>query len=202
MKIIYTSILLFIAFIPVYAQDQIKRIIYEDLFFLNDVYNGCIIQFEQKKIIIKDKDTIRDFKTIEEIREDFKDRVTLIKIDSMNNFYFVEVNFNLIANIDYFDLFSKNTFNYVLYKSQGKFFKINGFVVSDILILNRSEIPEMVRNEARILAPKKFSIYLKKRNVDKIRKYLSISVLEKINKSGFKFNYRPYVKDVVCGHVP
>lgn len=86
----------------------------------------------------------------------------------------------------------------MLYKSQGEFHKINGFLISEILILNRSEIPEMVRDKAKIEAPKKFSTYLKKRNVDKIRKSLSVSVLEKINQLGFQMNYRPYVKDIVC----
>lgn len=197
MKAFYTSLLLLIAFSPVNAQEQVKKIIYEDLFLLNDLYDGCIIQFEQKKLIIKEKDTISDFNTIETISQDFN-RITFVKIDSINAFYFVEVKFDLIANPRYVGLFSNNTFSYVLYKSEGNYYKINGFLISDILILNRSEIPEMVRDMARIEAPKKFSTYLIKRNVDKIRKYLSVSVLEKINQLGFSLNYRPYVKDIVC----
>lgn len=197
MKAIYTAILLLAVFNPVYAQEQIKKIIYEDLFSLNDLYNGCIIQFEQKKNIIKGNDTISDFKTVETIRQDYN-RVTLVKVDSINGYYFVEVKFDLNANPRYTGLFSNNTFSYTLYKSQSEFHKINGFLISDILVLNRSEIPEMVRDKAKIEAPKKISTYLKKRNIDKIRKSLSVSVLEKINQLGFQMNYRPYVKDIVC----
>lgn len=197
MKAIYTAILLLAVFNPVYAQEQIKKIIYEDLFSLNDLYNGCIIQFEQKKNIIKGNDTISDFKTVETIRQDYN-RVTLVKVDSINGYYFVEVKFDLNDNPRYTGLFSNNTFSYTLYKSQSEFHKINGFLISDILVLNRSEIPEMVRDKAKIEAPKKISTYLKKRNIDKIRKSLSVSVLEKINQLGFQMNYRPYVKDIVC----
>ena len=183
------------AFNPIYAQDQIKKIIYEDLFSLNDLYNGCIIQFEQKKILIKDNDTISDFKTVETIRQDFN-RLTLVKIDSVNGYYFVEVKFDLISNSRYVGLFSKSTFKYVLYKKSDKYYKVNGFLVSEILLIDTPS--ELLRSMARIVAPKKFARFIRHRNTDKIKNYLSVSVLEKITQLGFQFNYRPYVKDIVC----
>lgn len=172
-----------------------KKIIFEDLLFLNDLYNDCIIQFEQKKLIIKEKDTICVFNTIETIRQDFN-RVTVVAIDSVNSVYFVEARFDLNANPRYIDLFSKNTFSYVLYKSGGNYYKIDGFIVSEILKVNIAA--DLLRDIARIEAPKKFYKYIQRRNIDKIRKYLSVSVLKKINQLGFQFNYRPYVKDIVC----
>lgn len=195
MKAIFTAILLLVAFNSIYAQEQIKKIIYEDLFSLDDLYNGCIIQFEQKAILIKGNDTISDFKTVETIRQDFN-RVTLVKIDSVNQYYFVEVKFDLIPNSRYLGLFSNNTFIYVLYKKSNKYYKINGFLVSEILLTDTPR--EYIRSMARIEAPNKFTKHIRCRNIDKIEKYLSVSVLEKINQLGFQYNYRPYVKDILC----
>lgn len=191
-----TILLLFYTFSTIYAQENIKKIIYEDLFALNDIYNNCIIQFEQKKIIIKDNDTIWDFKNVEEIRQDFENRVTLINVDSINNYYLVEASFDLIANAPYFGLFSENNFKYILYKNNNKYYKINGFLVSEILLTNTSS--ELIRSMARIKSPKKFTKYLNRRNIDKIKNYLSVSVLENIKNLGFNIYYKPYIKDFIC----
>jgi hypothetical protein len=195
MKTFCISLLLLIAFSSINAQEQIKKIIFEDLLFLNDLYNGCILQYEQNKIIIKGRDTISDFNTIETIRSNFN-RVTIIEIDSINSFYFVEVRFDLNANPRYLELFSNNTFSYVFYKSEGNYYKINGFFISEILMANIE--PDLLRDIARKEVPKKLYKYIQNRNIEKIRKHLTVSVLKKIDQLGFQFNYRPYVKDIVC----
>ena len=193
------SIILFTccAFSSTFAQIDVKQIIYEDLFALNDMYKGCILMLKQEKRIITDNDTINQINTITTLKDSADSRVLIIKIDTIVPFYFVEVKFKLLSGHPYINLFSKNTFKYVLYKEHNKYYKIDGFLVSDILVaLNYKEI---LKNSARINAPNKFwRRYLIKRNLTKIQKYLSVSVLKEIKKSGSYICDTPYVVDLIC----
>jgi hypothetical protein len=177
---------------PLYGQeDTIKKIIYEDLYLLNNIYNGCIIQYEQSELKIFGKDTILYFNTIESIKTDFLNRVKVLRIDSLNNYFYIEVRFDLLPQSPFLGLFTNNTFNYVLYRKGNKFLKINGFTVSEILFTDTYSMD--LRGMARIDAPKKFGKFIINRNSDKIKNYLSISVLQKINALGIKINFKPYV---------
>jgi len=197
MKMILTLVLFICCpFNIAIAQSEIKRIIYEDLLALNEIYDGCIIQFEQEKWIFKDNDTIREINTIATLVDSSESRVLINKIDSVNQFYFVEIKFDLISKSPYFNLFSENIFNYVLYKDRNHYYKIDGFLISEILFTTSP--PKLLKGSARINAPNKFMRHLKNRNIPKLQKYLSVSVLESIRNSGFYISDKPYVKDKIC----
>lgn len=195
-KIILIFLLFTFYFNSAFSQQSIKKVIYEDLLLLNNLYDGCIIQFEQKKYLIKGTDTKKDNRTLNDLKDDFENRVIITRIDSFNNFYSVVVRFNLIPNSRYKGLFDDNVFRYVLYKQQHNFLKINGFFTSDILRIKENPLVS-----SKVISSngfKKLSKYLKKRNVDKIKNYLSISILEILKNSGYEFYYRPYVKEILC----
>jgi len=184
------------AFNLTFAQQDIKQIIYDDLLTLNDLYNGCIIQFKQEKWIINDNDTIKRINTLLTLRDSSNSRVLILKIDTINQFYFTEIKFDLLANTSYVNLFSDNTFKYVLYKENDKYYKINGFLVSDILYT--TICPKLLKSVVKINTPRKFERHIKKRNVTKIQNYLFVSVLNEIKNRGFYVCDKPYVKDIIC----
>jgi hypothetical protein len=191
-------LLLIICFNSTFAQKQIKQIIYKDLLELNDLYDGCIIQYSQEKWIFKDKDTIKLRNTLSTLKDSSESRVKVIKIDSISGFYFVEVKFELLpANIAYINLFSDNKFEYVLYKvNANKYLKINGFLVSEIF--NATGYSISIKDEARINAPKRFNRYIRFNRADKIQKYLTVSVLKGIKDMGYNIRCEPYVKLDFC----
>lgn len=196
---IFMTIIVFMccAFNSIFAQKDIKQIIYDDLLALNDMYNGCIINFKQEKWIIRDNDTIKQINTLTTLKDSSDSRVLIVEIDTIYPFYFVEVKFKLLANAPYSNLFSGNSFKYLLYKENDEYYKINGFLVSDILYV--SNWIGRLKDSAKINAPNKFwSRYLLKRNVTKIQNYLSVSVLKEIKNLGFYICDKPYVKDIIC----
>lgn len=197
MKILFT-VTLFIYYTTslLFAQSELKQIIYADLLAINDLYNGCIIQYKQDKWVILENDTIKQLNTIATLKDSSESRVSIIKIDSINQFYFVDVRFDLIAQAPYNNLFSANIFNYVLYKENNYYFNIDGFLVSEILYTTTPT--HLLKSSAKISAPNKFGRYIEERNVAKIQKYLSVSVLERIKSMGFHISDKPFVKDQIC----
>ncbi len=195
MKVIYITIWLLVIFKPIFGQEQIKKIIYEDLFFLNNMYDGCILQPEWGST------------PIDSFKRDIK-YIKIVKIDSINpydspiQYYFVEVKINLAENTIYGVMHGgllDYTFSYVLYRKFNKYYKIDGFFVSEVLTApldNNQSLFETLKKRKKI--PKKFIKYMRKRNTKKLQKYLSVSILERMNYLGFNFNCEPYVKDVIC----
>jgi len=198
MKVYFMTILLtYLASGLIYAQESvIKKIIYDDLYTLDNTYEDCIIQSNQEKWLITGKDTFKHKHTRQTLRDSSESRVSIIQIDSSLGFYFVEVKFDLISGFHHFNLF-KNTFKYVLYKSRGKFYRVNGFLISDILLI--SEPPNLIKSGAKINGPTfMFVKHFKKRNTIKISKYLFVSILLELNNYGYDYHYEPYVKDIIC----
>lgn len=195
MKAVISIVLVFGFFFQVKAQDNIKELILDDLLLVNEVFNGCLIQSNQEKIIVSETDTFKSITSIPVWSADI-DRVKLLKIDSLNSFYFVDAKFDLIPNYRFSYLFANSIFSYVLYRSGGEFFKIDGFFCSDIL--NVELDPEWFRSFRIVNAPRSFSRLILKRKASKIKEYLSVSVIAKINEFGFHLDCRPYVKDRMC----
>lgn len=203
MKIlIIVPIFIYCTFDLVLAQKEtiIKQIIYNDLLALNEIYDGRIIQFNQNLAVVKDNDTIIHQNTITTLKDSSSSRVEIINIEDQFGFYFIEVKFNLISNSPYFGLFSEKVFKYILYERANKYYKINGFLVSEVLFTNKLK---WYKKEVKRIAPDyrlnhhRFDRFIRKRNIVKIQKYLSVSVIKGINDLGFYFYDKPYVKDII-----
>ena len=184
-----------------YSQNNdIKRIIYDDLYKLNALYDSCLIQFEQNVRIVKKDDTVHKINTVNTLKASYDSIVSVVNIDSSNlGFYFVEVEFNLIFNIPNCYDFYKNSFEYTLYKSpKGQYYKVDGFLVSELLYINELSAGRL-KKQAKINAPTfLFTKYFKKKNAKNLSKYLSISFFKVLNKYGYNFDQYPYVKNTVC----
>lgn len=192
----FLVLMLCVALNSAFAQMDIKKIIFDDLLALNDLYDGCIIQFSQVKRIVNNSDTIKQVNTLVDLLDSSDSRVFITKIDSVGQYFYIEARFDLLSKAPYFGLFTENTFNYVLYKENSKYYRINGFLVSEILYTTTPL--DLMKSYAKIKAPNRFKKHLGKRDVSKIRNYLYVSVMSGIRALGFNFCDKPYVKDVVC----
>ena len=170
--------------------------IFEDFLWLNDIYDGKLLQEIQRERIIKDDDTIRNFKSLEQIRNEYDKRVIVHEFDSSGNFFFIEVSFRIIGKNPFFNFGDlQNRFKYVVYKDGDVLYKLNGFGTSEILLLDDVSNESLAINLMKVkgLRKWKFKSNLKKRDIDKISNYLTISVLKQIKNRGWRINTKPYV---------
>ena len=187
----------FAALVSYGQESEIKRVILDDLILLDSIYDGCIISPTQNRMIIQEADTLREYYSLNDIKNSYDSIVSIIQVDSSSSFILVEVRFKLMEQVSFSGLFSNNTFEYVLYKSKDKLLKVNGFFVSELLLIDY-ERPEYINRQVQLNAPKRFVKYFKMREVNKVRSYLTVEVLAKINTLGYQLNSHPFVKDVVC----
>ncbi len=177
--------------------EDIKKLVFEDLLFLNELYNGCLLQNDQTSYVINGKDTVKNINTIDDINVEFENRVSIVHIDSTLGYYFVEIKFLIIPKSPFVNLFTENSFSYLLYRSNNTLLKINGFVTSEIFYVD--DFPSVfVRNLGGINTYNRVRKLWVKRNVQKIEKYLFISVLKKLHESGYYIDYHPYIVDEIC----
>ncbi len=179
------------------AQDNIKKIIYKDLFLINDLYKGVIIQNKQTVLRIQENgDTTLSTKLLNNITDEY-DRVKIVEIDSLSSFYFVKAKIMLTPNGSFNSLFD-SVFKFVLYKQDNIFYKVDGFIISEIEIINGFPIYIICNYlDLGYFNSKKLKKYIIYRKTDKIKNYLSVSILEKISLLGYEINSKPYVLDLL-----
>lgn len=175
-----------------FSQDQIKKIIYNDLMMLNEIYDGSIIDESQLKYVINNRG---DTSLVNNVPDNYLDKVNLLRVDESNGFYYVKVKFDIVSSYYYPGLFQDNFFEYILFKEEDRFFKINGFYISEILLINfdYNDIREVLKLEV----PNRFKKHLQKGEIDKFDKYLTVTILEQLRTYGWNINSKPYVKDLV-----
>ncbi len=78
-------ILLFLINSFVFAQNEIKKMIYDDLLLINQYFNQCLIQHQQIINIIYPDDTVKINETINDLAKHPEDVVSIISIDTSNN---------------------------------------------------------------------------------------------------------------------
>lgn len=169
-----------------FSQNEIQKIIYDDLLLMNQFYNQCILLKDQRIKIIFEKDTLVINETIYNIATHPEDVVSIVKIDSSNRpWYFIEVKFFLNGNIEFLELF-RTTFQYVLYKNaeNQKFYKINGFFQSEYLT-----IPDVLWNKNPYFNQKKIMKLYRKKDFEKIEKMFTVSVLKEIYNQKYRQRY-------------
>ncbi len=170
-----------------FSQNEIQKIIYDDLLLMNQFYNQCIFLKDQRIKIIFEKDTLVINETIYNIATHPEDVVSIVKIDSSNRpWYFIEVNFFLNCNFEFFDLFN-NTFQYVFYKKteNQKIYKINGFFISEYLTIR-----DVLWNENPYFNQKRILKLYRKNDYDKIEKLFTVSVLKEIYNKKNRLRYK------------
>jgi hypothetical protein len=179
-------ILFICSYLTNFSQNEIQKLIYDDLILMNQFYNHCILQNNQKIFIYNENDTLEINETIENISNHPEDLVSIVEIDSSNNpWYLIKVNFLLNGNFDFFELFNK-TFKYVLYKNteNQRLYKINGFFVSEYLL-----IPDVLWKENPYFNHKKIMKLYLKNDFEKIEKMFTVSVLKEIYFQKYRHRY-------------
>jgi len=173
-------ILLFLINSFVFAQNEIKKMIYDDLLLINQYFNQCLIQHQQIINIIYPDDTVKINETITDLAKHPEDVVSIISIDTSNNpWIFVKVKFLLSGGYDFIYLF-ENTFDYVLIQEKiepSKYYRVNGFFISEYLI-----IPDNYINENSLFNYKRIKRLENKNKYNKIEKMFKISVIETLGK--------------------
>ncbi len=173
-------ILLFLINSFVFAQNEIKKMIYDDLLLINQYFNHCLLQNHQMIYIIYPDDTVKIDETIYDLAKHPEDVVSIISIDSSNKpWIFVKVRFSLSGGYEFFDLF-KNTFEYVLIQEKAeptKYYKVDGFFISEYLI-----IPDDYKKENPLFNYERINKLENKNKYNKIEKMFKISVIENLCK--------------------
>lgn len=208
MRVILIIMLFFIVCVPnlTFSQEdkeikEIKKIIYDDLFAIYDIYDEEIMSVPDVLMIIKGNDTI---KMKLNLRDSSNSRVSIIEFKHISScLFFIEVKFKFFGPLGMWDFFSEHTFKYILYKSESRYYKINGFLVSEIFSARNFLSFGYLRDirEAQIIDfPRSFDNRKKKKTADQIQKYLYVSVLKEINKyRGNSSVYdKPFMKNSLC----
>ena len=115
-------ILFICSYLTNFSQNEIQKLIYDDLILMNQFYNHCILQNNQHIFVCNGNDTLEINETIEHISNHPEDVVSIVEIDSSDKpWYFIKVEFLLNGNFNFFELF-RTTFQYILYKITQKIF--------------------------------------------------------------------------------
>lgn len=167
-----------VARVPMMAQEvrsDIRKLIVDDLFLL-DKFRPEILK--QNVLYVIDGDTIKDWKSNQNsFQKVANSYVEIYVVDSIPNFYRIDVVFNL-AFADF--SIQEDTFKYFIYDRLGELIKVDGFVVSDILKLSHKEIS--ILNEFKMFYPKwKKIAKLHKQKSLRIINILSISIIDALN---------------------
>lgn len=192
-KIFISYLTIFVTVIPsVNGQgyDVLKKIIIDDVILTNKIYCEQILQRNQRYVIIDDYDTSNIENIIPDIisnEYNFK----IISIDSLLGFYIIKAKISLISKT--YSLFD-STLNYVLYRSGDRYYKINGFLTSELLIIPYFKHSKFTLEKIGIKYNKKILKYIRQRNAKKLREYLVVSLLYRQNIIGrFPVDYYPLV---------
>ena len=101
--------------INIYGQDEIKKIIYNDITFMNELYDYQIFSKKSTVLYIKGNDTVLSVLNWEQLKQNYQN-IDVVKIDTINDFYFVDVKIRLsstgIINL------REDTLSYVLFKKK------------------------------------------------------------------------------------
>jgi hypothetical protein len=110
---------LMLTFQVLVAQDSLyKKIIYDDFLLLNNTYNNVFFQVPHSPV----SDSVN-----------YNIYVDIIEVDTIrHNLFAIKVKFNVLTNLPYWAI-RDSSFSYVVYKTNNKIFKINGFMYSEIL---------------------------------------------------------------------
>jgi|GEM_PF-5796806 len=161
------------------AQDNIKKIIYNDLIITNDLYNYNIIDTSLSLMYYDGTDTIHKQLSYNDIKQQYDKNVSVLSVDTIGNFYvfiieFNNINFNCYPQI-------KNTtpiFRYVLYKKNKKWLRINGFITSDILFLGGDDLFGLRYINEEKKYQKRLMKALNSNNNNKLSSLLTVSILK------------------------
>ena len=179
-------ILFICSYLSNFSQNEIQKLIYDDLILMNQFYNHCILQNNQHIFVCNGNDTLEINETIEHISNHPEDVVSIVEIDSSDKpWYFIKVEFLLNGNFNFFELF-RTTFQYILYKNteNHKFYKINGFFQSEYLT-----IPNVLWNKNPYFNHKKIMKLYRKKDFEKIEKMFTVSVLKEIYNQKYRKRY-------------
>jgi len=177
-KIIINAVLL-LSFFNLNAQSDIKKIIYDDLIVINQLYNFQIIDTVLVLRYYDQLDTVNKRLNYNEIKQQYNKNVSISNIDTIGNFYVFTVEFKNVSFNCYPQVKTINqAFRYVLYKKSNKWFKINGFITSDIQFLEEEDLFSLRYIDVEKEYQKKLVKALKKGNNEKISSLLTVSILK------------------------
>lgn len=179
MKFRVILIVLFsLCFIENNAQTDIKRIIYSDLILINELFDYAILDTNSIKRTIIEGDTIDSRLSYLNFKSSYEKNVNLLSVDTVGNFHIVNVKFDNVVYKCNSLLESKPTFRYTLYYSNNKYYKIFGFMVSDINFLSPNQLFALRYVDNLGVNIKKIEKHLNKLNYSKLSNFINVNILE------------------------
>ena len=92
MKKILILILFICSYLSNFSQNEIQKLIYDDLILMNQFYNHCILHNNQHIFVCNGNDTLEINETIDNISNHPEEVVSIVEIDSSDKpWYFIKV---------------------------------------------------------------------------------------------------------------
>lgn len=176
------------------GQNIIKKIILEDLLLLNNLADSCIFQHSQEFYFIDGDDTQHFVKTIDSVGF-LTNMIHINKIDTVGSYLYINASIGIITYHQFLFLLRNKSFDYIVKMESGRLYKINGFLMSEILLCR------FEGHYDDILLCKYLNIKyrdLKKRNIRAIRKSVKIAVMDNNNSNYLRRASNSYIIPKLC----
>jgi hypothetical protein len=171
MKIIFSFVFI-ISLNVVYAQNNsVAKIILNDALLFDNINNFEYI--DDVKYITKFADSELVYRR-NKILDHIDRHISVVSIDTFQSFYKVRVKFNLPFK---FQQLENDTFEYVLCENYNKYYRINGFIVSDFFQLENFQLKSL--ESSKFIKCKKSFKYYSKAKLNSIMPFV-ISIPEKL----------------------
>ena len=175
-----------------FAQVELKKLVQEDLFLTNEVYGYKLFDSTSIILTISESDSVRKKYSYAQQKKRVEENVNIINVDTSGNFLLFDVSFNNIKFNCYPTINNKNlNFRYLVYQSNNRYYKINGFLYSDVLLLDTDDFFTMNYFE-NYLNTKELERYQKNSNIKKLSKLLWSNILKVYNNEvDSRINFQP-----------
>lgn len=176
------------------GQIFIKKLILDDLLFLNKLSDSCIFQNSQEFYFINGNDTQHYVKTIDSVCF-LTNMIHINKIDTVGSYLYINASIDIIPYYQLSFLFRDKSFNYVIKIENERAYKISGFLMSEILLCSfQGHYDDIVLCKYLNIKYRD----LKRRNINAISRVLKIAVFN-TNKSHYIQGLsRSYIVPKLC----
>jgi hypothetical protein len=162
-----------------YSQSWFKKMILDDLYLTNQVYDYAIIDTSTSYILGTNEEQKGREITYDEFALYYDQIVEIIHIDSFGSLYQIQVNFKLLD----FNCLKSNAktlpiLNYTVISSGEKYYEISGFLFSKINQVDLDDIRDLSNLPTCELNVKKLLKGLKRRDHGMIAAQLEVSILK------------------------
>lgn len=167
--------------------NTLKLMILNDLFSINELYNGCLLQ--EKQFYLNSDSIVVPYTVYDQAFQVNKDFIKINSIRQSGSYIEVEVSFNVLFN-SMIRFYQPSMFKYIVYLREGKVLKVNGFLTSELFQVNSI-------NNLSVLIGKKEKELVKafiSRDISYFEKLFQVSVLTSL----FNEPTHPFLIKSIC----